>query len=281
MPMHRWPGGKRWLADTLLETFATFPGRRRLVVPFCGGGGESHLAIGRGLFRAYALSDVNGELVHAHRMAALNTEVLLDLLRGFARLPPDAQRAEFVRYRKVVPSGDNGRALRFFVLVGCAFNGLWREDGGGRFNAPWGRAFSVDEDAVRAVAYLLSQPGVSLRACDFEEALAAAGEGDLVYADPPYLPEEGRAASFDSYAGKRFPESEHRRLAAALLGAVSRGAVVLLSNHDSELVRSIYPGDVRVLEAPRCVAADPTRRGIAREVLITLSGSRAHASSRR
>lgn len=262
------------MAASLLETFATFPGRRRLVVPFYGGGGESHLSVGRNLFSAYTLADVNTELVHAHLSVRDREGAVLTLLRASAALAPETQRAQFAHFRRHVPASPNLRALRFFFLVGCAFNGLWREDSAGRFNAPWGRAFSVNEDAVRQVGYLLRQPGVSLHARDFEETLAGAGEGDLVYADPPYLPQEGSVPSFTAYTGKRFPEEEHRRLAAALTAAVSRGAVALLSNHDSELVRSIYPGDVRALDAPRRVAANPSRRGNAREVLITIRSTR-------
>lgn len=269
--MHRWPGGKRALAEILLDEFSRRPGRRRLVVPFYGGGGESHLAVGRRLFPAFSLSDVNAELINAHACVRDGVDALLPNLRAFARLPEEVQRMEFSRLRRRIPTAEHARALRFFVLVGCSFNGLWREDSAGRFNAPWGRPLSVDEDAVRQVGYLLRQEGVSLRCRDFGETLEEAGEGDLVYADPPYLPAGGGAPSFDAYAGKRFPESEHRRLSAALRAAVRRGAEALLSNHDSELVRSIYPGAVRVLEAPRLIAADPSRRGSAREVLISMT----------
>lgn len=267
--MHRWAGGKRWLVDLLLETL---PPARRLIVPFYGGGGDSHPMIETRRYDRYLLGDVNEELVRANRAVAEQTDEVLRLLRGFARFPEELQRTEFARYRKKIPSSDAGRALRFFVLVGCGFNGLWRENSSGQFNAPWGKRFSFDESAVREVAFLLRQPGVELRVADFAETVGEAGDGDVVYADPPYLPEEGAAGCHDSYAGKRFLAEDHARLSAALQNAARRGAACFLSNHDSRAVRETYPGEVRVLEAPRRIAADPSRRGNAREVLIRISG---------
>jgi hypothetical protein len=66
-----------------------------------------------------------------------------------------------------------------------------------------------------------------------------AGEGDLLYLDPPYLPLEGKKQTFTGYHGK-FTEQDHLDLARMAQEAKARGAYVLLSNHDSTFARKIY-----------------------------------------
>jgi DNA adenine methylase len=76
-------------------------------------------------------------------------------------------------------------------------------------------------------------------------------------------------ANFTSYSG-RFGEEEHERLARVFRELVDRGAVVLLSNSDTKLSRSLYAGfKITTVEATRAINSRADKRGVVNEVLVT------------
>ena len=79
--------------------------------------------------------------------------------------------------------------------------------------------------------------------------MASAGEGDLVYLDPPYDPLSA-TANFTGYTRASFGREAQERLADAFRAAAARGARVLLNNSDTPLVRELY----RALPSQRCPA---------------------------
>ena len=82
---------------------------------------------------------------------------------------------------------------------------------------------------LRTVAEAFRAPGVTLELSGFEAVLADAGRGDFVYCDPPYAP-LSRTASFANYTADGFTADDQARLAASVIAACARGAVVVLSN---------------------------------------------------
>jgi site-specific DNA-adenine methylase len=75
----------------------------------------------------------------------------------------------------------------------------------------------------------------------FLGAIELAGCGDAVYCDPPYLA-SAKGSSFTSYTAGVFVYADQKALVEAALLAVSRGAKVLISNHDTPLARELYRG---------------------------------------
>ena len=63
----------------------------------------------------------------------------------------------------------------------------------------------------------------------------------LFYCDPPYVPLSA-SAQFTAYSSGGFGVIEQEALADAARAAARRGALVILSNHDTPLTRSLYQG---------------------------------------
>ena len=80
-----------------------------------------------------------------------------------------------------------------------------------------------------------------LNTCDFEETIDRAGEGDLVFADPPYTTAHNMNG-FVKYNQKIFSWSDQLRLKNAIERAIGRGATVVLTNADHESIHKLYEG---------------------------------------
>lgn len=96
-----------------------------------------------------------------------------------------------------------------------------------------------------------------------------AGEGDVVYCDPPYVSTD--KPSFTGYTAAGFGLEQQRELVTACEGAVSRGAVVVISNHDTATTRELYSGwDIYQVSVRRSVAAEGAARAVAQELIACL-----------
>lgn len=139
-------------------------------------------------------------------------------------------------------------AAWFIYLNKTGFNGLYRVNRSGRFNVPMGRKANGSllsgwmphtAEAIQEASLILSQSNTSLTTQDWKASLEAASPGDLVYFDPPYA--KLKKGSFTDYQKDGFGPGEQAKLALAAADLVSRGVHVVLSNHDTELTRSLYP----------------------------------------
>jgi DNA adenine methylase len=74
---------------------------------------------------------------------------------------------------------------------------------------------------------------------DFQEAMAQAQPGDVVYCDPPYVPLSA-TAHFTSYSANAFGPAEQLALAASAQALTEREIPVLISNHDTATTRQAY-----------------------------------------
>ena len=162
------------------------------------------------------------------------------------------------------------------ILQACSFNGLWRESAKSGYNVPFGletkngkrSAPHLNFAVMAEAAELLSANQVRVQCVDFAETVAQAGEGDLVYADPPYL------GTHSAYSATGFNCLEHDRLALALVQAKERGAVCWVSGSDTIETRSAYcglwRGQAHELSARRSIGCKVASRGIRTELLIRM-----------
>ena len=119
---------------------------------------------------------------------------------------------------------------------------------------------------MRSFAVKLQE--VELYCGDFSVGLNQAGNGDVVYCDPPYLPLT-LTASFTSYQKGDFGLAQQQRLAQACEEAAKRGASVVISNHDTPVARKIYSGADSILgiSVQRNISADGRKRGKVGELI--------------
>lgn len=272
----RWAGGK---GNLLVELdLALFPDVTpttpvgRFVDLTVGGGAAVLHAVGARRARRYLLADLNARLVGAIRtLLELRAGALaLSMLERWAAWPVDEQREHYRACRDYLLDDPDPavRAAAFAFVLACGYNGLYRENRAGKYNAPFTRGASRTLVARLAEALDLLravEPALEWRIGDVATVAVELGPDDVAYFDPPYL------GTFDAYQAKRFTVADHRRAAAALRAAVRRGARVVVSGSDCELTRQIYPGEVRVVRTERSVGCDPETRGPVDELLVILA----------
>lgn len=267
-PFLKWAGGKSKLVPRIAELL---PPSGRLVEPFLGSG-----AVYMGLpdYGGYLLADANPDLTDLYG-------ILRDGGRGFVEevrrlfVPGNNVRAAYNALREefnATPQGTARRAALFVYLNRHCFNGLCRYNAAGGFNVPFGsqaQPYFPEREMLDFAARAVARRAV-FRHADFRAVMAEAGEGDVVYCDPPYVPLSA-TASFDSYAKGGFSPKDHRDLADACRAAAARGATVVLSNHDTPEARALYMGaEFRAIEVRRSVSGN-ANRGKAAEVLVRFS----------
>jgi DNA adenine methylase len=281
-PILKWAGGKARLAQQIGDAFGE-PCSGTYFEPFVGSAAVFLHLKAAGRVRAAVLSDANDKLVAVHRAVRDDVEGLLAAIRT---LPTDDWRERYYEVREAYNEGPfDGvvHAARFLWLNRAGYNGLYRENRKGEFNVPCGSYSALrlpDAEHFRAVSRLLQD--TEIRAASFEEVLGAAGPGDHVYCDPPYVPLSATAC-FTGYCSSPFDLREQRALALAARRAAFNGATVVLSNHDLPVVRNeLYPpsSGFRHVARPRVARAiSRGARGRVDEVIAAIGPMAAESAA--
>lgn len=263
-PFVKWAGGKRRIAAEIL---AEFPGEfGDYHEPFVGGGALFFELVANGgrRFRKAHLSDANPELIGAYATIK-SRQGHLRLIERLQEHEGSHSHEHFASVRRQQGLGDRIEAsARFIYLNKTCYNGLYRVNSNGEFNAPMGSYASptvCDEDNLRACHKALA--GVAATCRDFGEVEPK--EGDVVYCDPPYHD------TFDSYTRSRFDDGEQERLAACCERWARDGVTVLVSNAATPLIGRLYPGSRwrrRELLVPRVINSNGAGRQPVPEWLI-------------
>jgi len=272
-PLLKWAGGKSQLLSQLLPLIDR-PGQYRTYYePFVGGGAVFFALAARNKMQAAWLNDLNAELMNVYRTVAFDPEWLLKALEELLEEYPISED-DYYAVRELEPTTDDDCAARTIYLNKTAFNGLYRVNKDGKFNAPYGRwpadklPTVIDEPNIRAVHAVLDGLQARTTSLDFEAAVMAAGAGDLVYIDPPYLPV--KADSFGKgYTSSGFSMEDHERLARVFGELVDRGVAVVASNSDTPAARELYKGfQIIEVEARRSINSKGDGRGPVGELII-------------
>ena len=262
-PFIKWAGGKRALIPDIARLFPEKVDS--YWEPFVGGGAVFFTFADR-IERA-TLSDSNEELVIAYQTVKDHVEDLIEALREHER----SHKAD-TRYYGIVRKHEPGDALaiaaRFIYLNKTCFNGLYRVNKAGKFNVPKGSYKNPDicnADRLRAASKVLAK--ATIRVGDFDR-VTKPGEGDFLYCDPPY------DDCFTLYQAGGFSGDDQARLRNAANTWRQSGADVLLSNSDTQTIRSLYATGwtLHEAEAPRRINSDGEGRGAVGELLITSYG---------
>jgi DNA adenine methylase len=273
-PFVKWAGGKGQL---LPELSRRLPARfRRYHEPFLGGAALFfNLHNTDRLHYGAVLSDFNSELVLCYQMVRDEVEALIDALKQHERFRLD--RAYFMEVRgwdrqpDFMQRSPVQRAARTIFLNRTCYNGLYRLNNKGQFNAPFGyykNPLICDPPNMRAASAALQS--VELRVGDFGDLAERAEPGDFVYFDPPYVPVSA-TASFTHYTGQTFGPDDQRRLAQLFDSLMERGVYVMLSNSYTPLSRELYAAhavSTSVVYASRKINCDGRKRGHVEELIV-------------
>lgn len=266
VPFLRWPGGKRWAASHICRIICRHL-RRTYYEPFLGGG-----AIFFSLCpRSAVLADINEELITTYEIVRDQPERLLQVLRA---MPVSSDF--YYSLRNTDPKDPLKRAARLLYLNRTAFAGMYRLNGQGRFNVPYGGgqrtpAMLWEKNLIFRASQTLQH--ARLRTSDFATTIGKAGRGDVVYCDPTYTVAHDRNA-FVRYNERNFSWADQLRLAQCATRAAARGATVMISNAHHPSTRGLYNGaHRRVMTRRSLISTDPSkRRGVSEYLFILRAG---------
>jgi DNA adenine methylase len=237
----KWAGGKRWLVDRAEFQIPAYTGR--YIEPFLGGGAVffSHRP------KRAILSDANSRLIETY-------QALRDDWRTVVRILGKHHKRHCKEYyyeqRDATPAKPASRAAQFIYLNRACWNGLYRVNKMGQFNVPVGTKNWVLSEADEFDLTALALADATLVCCDFEETIAMAEGGDLIFADPPYTVAHN-FNGFVKYNDKIFSWQDQVRLKDALVAARNRGVTVILTNASHDSVHELYRSHARLSRVAR------------------------------
>ncbi|MFX1238382.1 MAG: DNA adenine methylase [Promethearchaeota archaeon] len=264
-PFVKWAGGKRQLLSQM-ETY--FPKKyNNYIEPLVGGGAVYfHLKPKQAI-----LIDNNWELVNCYEVIKNDVFELIKSLKKhkneknyfYKVRSVDRNPEEFRKWSKVE------KASRTIFMNKCCYNGLYRVNSKGQFNAPFGKYINpmfCDEPNLKAVHDILQS--ASIINASFEICLDHAKKGDFVYFDPPYYP-LSQTANFTSYTRENFGKKSQKKLFEIFAQLDSQGCKLMLSNSYNEFILKLYK-DFKIVElkAKRAINSDASKRGEIKEVLV-------------
>lgn len=266
-PFLKWAGGKYSL---LPDLYQLIPAGMRLIEPFVGGGS---VFLNSDKHACFLLADVNTDLINLYQMLAVvpgavirHARVMFDRLNNAESYT--ALRDEF---NAQVMDGPE-RAAAFLFLNRHCFNGLIRYNRNNQFNVGWGKYpspyFPLDEiNAFTEMAH-----NCVFMAAGFRRTLALAGEGDVVYCDPPYEPMPG-TAGFTNYAAGGFTWDDHIALTECCVAAHQRGARIVIGNSTAPRVVDLYSQygfEIHHISARRSISSKGSTRETAKDLVAIL-----------
>ncbi|EBT8400018.1 Dam family site-specific DNA-(adenine-N6)-methyltransferase, partial [Salmonella enterica] len=255
----KWAGGK---FGVLEQIFRYLPEGKRLIEPFVGGGA---VFMNAG-YQENLLNDVNADLINFYKTLQREAHSLITLAHRFFQDYNTQEGFLAVRnaFNKQVYD-DLHRAAAFLFLNRHCFNGLTRYNQAGEFNVGYGK-YKTPYFPLQEMEAFLGAEGRSEFVCgDFAAVIEAAGEGDVIFCDPPYEPLPN-TEGFTNYSGHDFKFEEQKRLVSLLTDAHRRGAKVLITNSGAPNIRELYHDSgfrVEHLFARRSVSCKGDTRGVA------------------
>ncbi|SHF21339.1 DNA adenine methylase [Tissierella praeacuta DSM 18095] len=266
-PVVKWVGGKRQL---LPEIEKYIPNKiSTYYEPFLGGG-----AVFFHLQRKKAVvNDINEELINLYKVIKDNVDELIDDLQKHENTSDyfyDIRELDRDRekYDKLT---DIEKASRIHYLNKTCFNGLFRVNQQGEFNAPFGKYKNpdfVNAITLKAVSNYFNKANITFKCGDFEEAVKGIRRGSFVYFDPPYDPVSD-SSNFTGYDKGGFDRDEQIRLKKLCDKLNDRGVKFLLSNSATNFIKELYKDyRIEIVQAKRSINSKGDMRGEVDEVLV-------------
>ncbi|HGG3822480.1 TPA: Dam family site-specific DNA-(adenine-N6)-methyltransferase [Salmonella enterica subsp. enterica serovar Muenchen] len=266
-PFLKWAGGKYSL---LPELYRLIPAGKRLIEPFVGGGS---VFLNSDKHEYFLLADINADLINLYQMLAVVPDsVIGEAIKAFRHLN-DAENYTVIREAfNAQKLNATERAAAFLYLNRHCFNGLMRYNLDGFFNVGWGKykAPYFPEEEIRA--FRQKSHACVFMTAGFERTLRLAGDGDVVYCDPPYEPMPG-TAGFTSYAAGGFSWDSQVALAESCVAAHQRGAKVFISNSTAPRVIELYERHgftLHRVNARRSISSKGSTRETANDIVASL-----------
>lgn len=267
-PFVKWVGGKRQIMPSIIELLPKNIGAYKYIEPFIGGGAVLlHLQPKKAI-----INDFNSELINVYQCVKNELdELIIDLKKH--RNEPDYFYAlrgldRDINFKKLT---NVQRASRIIYLNKTCFNGLYRVNNAGEFNAPFGRYKNpniVNESTLKAVSRFLNTNQIVINNGDYSTILKRANEKSFVYLDPPYHP-ISESSNFTGYIQGGWSMDDQIELRKACDDLDKRGVKFLLSNSSAQFIKDQYKRyHISTVKANRAINSNGTNRGEIDELLI-------------
>lgn len=278
-PFLKWVGGKTQILDEVLEEFPKEI--NNYYEPFLGGGSVLLGVLSRTNInmrgKIYA-SDVNEKTIGLFKNIQKNLPEFLNELKKLVEkynsieLMNEKKEKRKVNNKPTLEESNKTKenyyyfirkfynsledktqvqasAMLLFLNKTC-FRGVYREGPNG-FNVPFGHNKNVgiyDEEHLKEVSKLIEK--VEFSCYSFEKAFELVKEGDFVYLDPPYAPENEK--SFVGYVEDGFALDKHQQLFKLMKEIKGK---FLMSNADVKLVKENFPPPfkTKIISARRAI----------------------------
>lgn len=235
-PFLKWAGGKYRLLERIRAELPLPSKKLRLIEPFVGAGA---LFANSG-YQKCLINDANEDLIHIYRILKSDHQRYIKESAKLFSLQNNNPEHYYKMREQLNGSSDHfERALLFLYLNRHGYNGLCRYNRKGGFNVPFGRYKRpyFPENEMHHFSKMLQHTQIKLG--DYGAIVSKAKSGDVVYCDPPYAP-LAQSSNFTDYARAGFGLEEQQRLASLAEEAAERGALVVISNHNTAFTKEIY-----------------------------------------
>jgi len=252
-PLLKWAGGKTQLLGELLPKV---PKKyNRYIEPFFGGG-ALYFALQP---ENAVIADSNPELVNLYRAVANDVECVITALSKYENSSEVFYATRALTWQEMTQSE---AAARTIFLNRTCFNGLYRVNRSGGFNAPYGHYKNpkiLDENSLRAASTLLAT--AEIVEGDYLTVLRDyAQPNDFIFLDPPYLPVSAYA-DFKRYTKEQFYEEDHHDLAVEVVRLHELGCHSIITNSNHPLVHELYGQfGVEVIQTKRFINSNGAKR---------------------
>ena len=267
LALSRYLGSKTWLVRSYPHLIPE-PSRGRRAYDCTAGACSIPLHwLARG--HRVVIGDANPRLIGTLRNLQTRPDAVIAELTALAAVHAQQGKGWFVAVRYNLNAADPASvesSARFLFVLRAGFNGLWRENGKGECNTPYGDPKPgkdlVRADELRTIAALLKR--AEIRLGDFEATSADIGAGCALLADPPYVDR----SAFVGYSRRGFTLKDRLRLTAWLRALDKRGVRWTLTDvatPESMAAHGLWSVDI--LTVRRSVAANGTRES-AKELVV-------------
>lgn len=265
-PFLKWAGGKRYLLPEIRKRIPKFKCYCEL---FLGGGAvlfdcKPSQAI---------INDSNSEVMNVYSTIKTNVNELIKELKKYKN---EAEHYYKVREADRFPLKYCNmtaiqKAARIIYLNKTCYNGLFRVNSQGQFNAPFGRYKNpniVNAEVLKAVSDYFNKNDIRIYQKSFEELIDTIPAGSFVYLDPPYDPISDTSC-FTGYNINGFNREDQKKLKNFCDELNNRKIKFLLSNSSTDFIKNLYSKyKISDVKAPRAINSISTKRGEISEVLI-------------
>jgi len=260
-PFLKWAGGKYRLVDRIK---AKLPPGRRLLEPFAG---SCALALNTS-YNSFWLNDINADLIRLYRVLQKEGAGFVAYCKTFFMDGTNTPE-RFYELRKQFNFEKDPllKSALFVYLNRHGYNGLCRYNLRGEFNTPFGRYHRPYFPEKELLFFAERFKKAAFSHIDFEEMMRSAGQGDVIYCDPPYAPLTG-TAKFTAYSTGGFGNEDQLRLVKAAADLAAGGIKTVISNHCNEFILKTYASaEIEIFAVRRSISCDGAKRNPVAEVL--------------